>query len=87
VLQQAMRHEMAESFFNEPVDAVALGIPDYHDVIKVGWLQLQPALVHDLAPNCITLTDVCSSPDAALSTLSIGEQTVHRQRWQSELAA
>lgn len=30
-----MRHEMAESYFNEPVDAVALGIPEYHDVIKV----------------------------------------------------
>ena len=44
VLQQAMRHEMAEAFFNEPVDAVALGIPDYHEVIKVGCLHMRGRL-------------------------------------------
>ena len=51
VLQQAMRHEMAETFFNEPVDAVALGIPDYHEVIKVGWLQFALAGSGPLRPG------------------------------------
>lgn len=30
-----MRHELAETYFNEPVDAEALGIPEYHNVITV----------------------------------------------------
>jgi hypothetical protein len=31
-----MQHEMAESFFNEPVDAEGLGIPEYREIVKVG---------------------------------------------------
>lgn len=31
-----MQHEVAEAYFNEPVDAEGLGIPEYHDLIKVG---------------------------------------------------
>ena len=31
-----MAHEIAISYFNEPVDADGLGIPEYLDVIKVG---------------------------------------------------
>jgi hypothetical protein len=30
-----MQHEIAESFFNEPVDPDALGIPEYRDIITV----------------------------------------------------
>lgn len=35
VLKRIMQHEFAEEYFNEPVDAKELGIPDYHDIIKV----------------------------------------------------
>lgn len=67
VLQQAMRHEMAETFFNEPVDAVALGIPDYHEVIKVGWLQ--SALVEDLVHSC-AYEHKCAASSTQLCLLS-----------------
>ncbi len=29
-----MEHEIAETFFNDPVDPDALGIPEYRDIIK-----------------------------------------------------
>jgi hypothetical protein len=35
VLKRVMQHEIAESFFNEPVDAEALGIPEYREIIRV----------------------------------------------------
>ena len=30
-----MQHEIAESFFNDPVDPDALGIPEYRDIVQV----------------------------------------------------
>jgi hypothetical protein len=35
VVEQTMNHECAQVLFNDPVDPVALGLPDYFDVIKV----------------------------------------------------
>ncbi len=35
VLKKVMQHEIAESFFNEPVDPDALGIPEYREIIRV----------------------------------------------------
>lgn len=35
VLKRIMQHEFAEDYFNEPVDAVELDLPDYHDIVKV----------------------------------------------------
>ena len=34
-VRNLMANEIAISFFNEPVDPDALGIPEYRDVIKV----------------------------------------------------
>ncbi|CAL8463497.1 g3031 [Coccomyxa elongata] len=34
VLKKVMQHEIAESFFNEPVDPDALGIPEYREIIR-----------------------------------------------------
>lgn len=31
-----MHHEFAVAYFNEPVDPIALDLPDYPDVITVG---------------------------------------------------
>ena len=36
VLKKVMEHEIAETFFNDPVDPDALGIPEYRDIIKAG---------------------------------------------------
>ena len=41
VLKKVMQHEIAESFFNEPVDPDALGIPEYRD-----FVQVNPAPTH-----------------------------------------
>ena len=41
VLKKVMQHEIAESFFNEPVDPDALGIPEYRD-----FVQVNPAFTH-----------------------------------------
>ena len=52
VLQRAMQHDVAEAYFNEPVDAEALGIPEYRDIIMVRLESKQlndramPALAH-----------------------------------------
>ena len=35
VLKKVMQHEIAESFFNEPVDPDALGIPEYREIVQV----------------------------------------------------
>lgn len=35
MLKKVMQHEIAESFFNEPVDPDALGIPEYREIIRV----------------------------------------------------
>ena len=34
VVQETMAHEDAVALFNEPVDPVALELPDYHDIVK-----------------------------------------------------
>lgn len=33
-----MQHEIAEAYFNEPVDAEALGIPEYRRIITVSTI-------------------------------------------------
>lgn len=30
-----MQHEIAESFFNDPVNPEALGIPEYREIVQV----------------------------------------------------
>lgn len=35
VLKKGMQHEIAVNYFNEPVDAEGLGIPEYREIIKV----------------------------------------------------
>ena len=88
MLQQAMRHEMAERFFNEPVDAVALGIPDYHEVIKVGGLhmrvKLNSAVVGRLAQSCI-FWQMCNAFVTQLCQLSIREHAAKHETWEGEL--
>jgi len=34
ILQRIMAHNLNRGLFNEPVDAVALGLPDYHRIVK-----------------------------------------------------
>ena len=34
-----MQHEIADSFFNEPVDPEELEIPEYRDIIKASHAQ------------------------------------------------
>ena len=38
-LKAAMQHEIADSFFNEPVDPEELEIPEYRDIIKARHAQ------------------------------------------------
>ena len=35
VLKKVMQHEIAESFFNDPVNPDALGIPEYREIVQV----------------------------------------------------
>ena len=35
VLQKSMQHDIAQAYFNEPVDAEVLGIPEYRGIITV----------------------------------------------------
>ena len=35
VLQKSMQHDIAQAYFNEPVDAEGLGIPEYLRIITV----------------------------------------------------
>ena len=35
VLKKVMQHEIAESFFNDPVNPEALGIPEYREIVQV----------------------------------------------------
>ena len=39
-----MKMDYAQMYFNEPVDAEALGIPQYYEVIKVGKRTLDPCV-------------------------------------------
>ena len=41
ILALVMDHEVAKAHFNEPVDPLALGIPDYPEVIKVWRRKVQ----------------------------------------------
>ena len=51
-----MQHEIAESFFNDPVNPDALGIPEYREIVQVvlqlrqlGLLRLGVGLLGSIA--------------------------------------
>ena len=64
VLKKVMQHEIAESFFNDPVDPHALGIPEYRDIVQVN-----PAPTHRLQwPGEILCTPLCTIRYCVLQT-------------------
>ncbi|KAK9815856.1 hypothetical protein WJX72_010824 [[Myrmecia] bisecta] len=69
VLRRVMQHELAVSYFNEPVDPDALGIPEYRDLIKTPM---------DLGTVAKKLErDHYSSPAAMLSDVRLVWQNCH----------
>ena len=46
-----MKMDYAQMYFNEPVDAEALGIPQYYEVVKVGKRTLDPCV--DRGPSSL----------------------------------
>ncbi len=55
VLKKVMQHEIAESFFNEPVDPDALGIPEYREIIRVRQTGLCSSLADDNPDACAVI--------------------------------